>query len=209
MDYIRISASYLFNIELDGKFLLVKSERRNQYQPVGGCYKYFTETESFLSSIGAIPEKQSSGVDSLMDLRLLIPKQSVQEFQDWFVSEEGRETTFDRELYEELISLLAEDKQLLFGNINTDKQMQGSFDIVYDEEKNIETIKPMDIISIKLSFQQQQAVRDFLRSNESGFILATEEDILKGYKVCKNGEKVKIGNHTKNILTKPQQGLVF
>ena len=71
MEYIRVSASYLFNIQLDNQYLLVKSERRNQYQPIGGCYKYFSDAEDFLSSIGAIPEKKSNGIDSLMDLRLL------------------------------------------------------------------------------------------------------------------------------------------
>ena len=30
MEYVRVSASYLFNIQLDDYYLLIKSERRNQ-----------------------------------------------------------------------------------------------------------------------------------------------------------------------------------
>ena len=41
---IRLSFSYLFKIQIDGKYLLIKGNRlKNQYQPVGGVYKYYPE----------------------------------------------------------------------------------------------------------------------------------------------------------------------
>ena len=118
MEYIRISTSYLFNIKLDNQYLLVKSERRNLYQPIGGCYKYFPEAEEFLLSIGAIPEKKSNGIDSLMDLRLLVPKDNIEAFIEWFMSGQNRETTYHREFNEELVSVLPQEKQKLFYHRN-------------------------------------------------------------------------------------------
>lgn len=206
MNYIRISASYLFNIKIDNQYLLVKSERRNQYQPVGGCYKYFPEAEEFLFSIGAIPEKKSNGIDSLMDLRLLVPQENIDTFIKWYNSEENREITYEREFNEELISLMSKTKQMLFNKINIEKQSSGSFDIFFDEEKDIKSIKPMDIVSVKLTPEQQQIITETC-SNNSILVLATEEDIINGYTTLKDNTIVKIGSHTKNILQSPIETL--
>lgn len=204
MDYIRISASYLFNIKLDDKYLLVKSERRNQYQPIGGCYKYFPEAEDFLLSIGAIPEKNSNGIDSLMDLRLLVPQENVNAFIKWFNSRQNRETTYNREFNEEFVSVLPQEKQKLFNKIQIEKKVNGSFEIFFDEEKDIKSIKPMDIVYINLTSEQKQVTNDICVHNSS-FIIVREEDILRGYTILKDNTTVKIGEHTKNILKKPIQ----
>lgn len=204
MDFIRVSASYLFNIKLNNQYLLIKSERRNQYQPIGGCYKYFPEAEKFLSSIGAIPENKSNGIDSLMDLRLLVPQENINIFIEWYNSRQNRETPYDRELNEELISILPQEKQVVFNKVCANKIASGSFSLFFDKEKGIKSIKPMDIISIDLTPEQIQAVYDTCKHN-SNLILATEEDILNGYKTLKNNTIVKIGSHTKNILQKPIQ----
>ena len=206
MDYIRVSASYLYNIQLnENLYFLVKSERRNQYQPVGGCYKYFDEASMFLQSIGAIPEKKSNGVDSLMDLRLLVPADCLQEFVDWYQSGLGRETTYDREFNEEVVQDLVDEKnQQLFDDIKATKQKEGSFDIFYDEEKQILTIKPMDIVSINLSDAQKQCLKNACYSNPEKCIIASREEIEQGYKIV-GSQKVKIGSHTKNILCEQSQ----
>ena len=47
---IRLSFSYLFRIEVDGKYLLVRGHRmNNQFQPIGGVYKVYDEGKSFLN----------------------------------------------------------------------------------------------------------------------------------------------------------------
>ena len=38
---IRLSCAYLFRIKYNGKYLLVKGNRIDQYQPIGGVYKYY------------------------------------------------------------------------------------------------------------------------------------------------------------------------
>src|SRR5690242_2262007 len=53
---IRLSISYLYRIEMNGKYLLIKSYRiPNTYQPVGGVYKYYDpEAKKALYAMGAI-----------------------------------------------------------------------------------------------------------------------------------------------------------
>lgn len=40
----RMSISYLFKIKIDNRYFLVKGDHIEQYQPIGGVYKYY---ESF------------------------------------------------------------------------------------------------------------------------------------------------------------------
>ena len=115
------------------------------------------------------------------------------------MSGQNRETTYHREFNEELVSVLPQEKQKLFNKIQIEKQSSGSFDIFFDEEKDINTIKPMDIISIQLTSKQKQAIYDICVHN-SNLITATKEDILKGYTTLKDNTIVKIGGHTKNIF---------
>src|SRR5690606_16831147 len=53
---LRLTISYLYNIEVNGKYLLVKSHRlQDTYQPVGGVYKYFNpDGKSQLDKLGII-----------------------------------------------------------------------------------------------------------------------------------------------------------
>ena len=92
----------------------------------------------------------------------------------------------------------------LFNKIRAEKLLSGSFDIFFDDEKGINSIKPMDIISIDLTSEQKQVVRDFC-SHNSNLILATETEIMNGYKTLKDNRRIKIGGHTKNILRPPFQ----
>lgn len=69
---LRLTLAYLFNIEINGRYLLVKSHRiENTYQPVGGVYKYFSpEAKNDLDSIGALTDtKIGSDETSEFDLR--------------------------------------------------------------------------------------------------------------------------------------------
>ena len=206
MSHIRVSASYLFNISFednDGKvkFLLIESERRKgKYQPIGGCYKFYLSAKSYLQSLGCEFENTSNGVDSMLDLRLLIPEQNTDSFTKWFLSGEGRETGFDRELKEELIDNLPDYVKHIFANLQTRLiKKEKDFKPFFDNEKNIMSIKPMDIVKLELTKEQIGCLRTLLEIS-SKFILVSEEDILNGKKVFRDGRIAIIGSHTKNIL---------
>jgi len=101
---IRFSISGLIRIESEGKLMLVKGARIEQYQPVGGVFKVFRAATTELKKLGMKPDnKLPIDFDSEGDLRVLLPWRSSSRFLDWYLEGRGRETTPWREFYEELI----------------------------------------------------------------------------------------------------------
>jgi len=102
---IRVSVSYLYRIEHQGRFLLVQGNRLpDQYQPVGGVYKFNESARALLQDWGArtddlIPIDEVSADD----LRLRLPARKLVDFVRWFESERSREVGPWREFYEELL----------------------------------------------------------------------------------------------------------
>ncbi|GLZ37144.1 hypothetical protein [Actinokineospora sp. NBRC 105648] len=102
---IRVSFSYLFRIEDEGKFLLVRGRRLDQFQPVGGVYKANASASGRFRDWGVqsddlIPIDTVSG----KDIRLRVPGRHLYAFFRWFESGKDRETSPWREFYEELIA---------------------------------------------------------------------------------------------------------
>jgi hypothetical protein len=92
-------------IEVDGKLLLIRGTRfPNQFQPVGGVYKFKEGGRHEAQAMGvksddAIPlDAVNSG-----DLRVRVPALSVPRFIAWFESGRGREIDPHREVHEELV----------------------------------------------------------------------------------------------------------
>lgn len=101
---IRFSISALVRIESQEQFLLVKGNRINQYQPVGGVLKVYKHAKAMLASIGVKNDsKLPIDSDSVDDLRIFVPWRSVEEFLKWYLKGTGRETSPWREFYEELL----------------------------------------------------------------------------------------------------------
>lgn len=102
---IRVSVSYLIRVKIGEKFLLVKGEKINQWQPVGGVYKTFKDTESALSDLLVKYDDESTphrpGCER--DLRITLPRRNIIKFIRWFESGKEREVGPWREFYEELI----------------------------------------------------------------------------------------------------------
>ena len=102
---IRVSVSYLIRVKVGEKFLLVKGEKINQWQPVGGVYKTFKDTESALSDLSVKYDDESTphrpGCER--DLRINLPRRNIIKFIRWFESGKEREVGPWREFYEELI----------------------------------------------------------------------------------------------------------
>lgn len=102
---IYLSFSYLYRIEVDGKYLLVRGHRMmDRYQPIGGVYKFYQEARPFLNSIHFQPDTMVGNIDETDDLRIRIKGKYLLSFMDWFLKMEDREYGPDREFYEELIA---------------------------------------------------------------------------------------------------------
>lgn len=98
---IRLSCAYLFQIKQDGKYLLIKGNRIEQYQPVGGVYKYYNSFNELKSKLELKDESESHFYEN-GDLRLITKGRFLVKFIDWFETKKNREITVIRELIEEL-----------------------------------------------------------------------------------------------------------
>lgn len=103
---IRISLAYLFRIKVNDHYLLVKSNHRPYYQPVGGAYKTLPGSEKIFEKLDVRPDRiieTSNGV-AKGDLRVFVKGVNVAEFMEWYKSKEDREISPWREFCEELVS---------------------------------------------------------------------------------------------------------
>lgn len=102
---VRVSISYLYQIERQGKYLLIKGRRYDQFQPVGGVFKVYPAGQAELQKIGALNDTlypiDPIGVD---DLRIRVAGRHLVRLFEWFHSRRGRETDVWREFREELIA---------------------------------------------------------------------------------------------------------
>lgn len=65
-----MSCAYLFKIKQDGKYLLIKGNRIEQYQPVGGVYKYYNSFNGVKYKLELKDESKSHFYEN-RDLRLI------------------------------------------------------------------------------------------------------------------------------------------
>ena len=155
---IRLSCAYLFQIKQDGKYLLIKGNRIEQYQPVGGVYKYYNSFSEVKSQLELKDESESHFYEN-GDLRLITKGRYLVKFLDWFETKKDREITVIRELIEELqpaeISVEKLVKNVQIEYLKTIKEeIRFSQHFQMDEQKifNIYEAKiPSDIINIVLS----------------------------------------------------------
>jgi len=103
---IRLSIAYLFRIKIDGKYLLVKNNRREYYQPVGGAFKTFPNSKIIFEKLQIEPDKLIETEKGIAkgDLRVFANGVNVIEFINWFNSKKDRETSPWREFSEELLT---------------------------------------------------------------------------------------------------------
>ena len=155
---IRLSCAYLFQIKQDGKYLLIKGNRIEQYQPVGGVYKYYNSFSEVKSQLELKDESESHFYEN-GDLRLITKGKYLVKFIDWFETKKNREITVIRELIEELqpaeISVEQLVKNVQIEYLKTIKEeIRFSQHFQMDEQKifNIYEAKiPPDIFDILLS----------------------------------------------------------
>ena len=100
---IRLSCAYLFRIKYDSKYLLIKGNRIDQYQPVGGVYKYYSSFNELKTKLELRDETKNRFYES-GDLRQITKGKYLVKFLDWFDTKKNREVTVIRELIEELQS---------------------------------------------------------------------------------------------------------
>lgn len=101
---IRVVASAILRIDLNGQFLLIRNlHRPESFAPLGGVIKYLPTATERLDAVSFRPQAIDS--DMQCDLRGYIPVESLKDFRAWLDSGADRETPEEclkRELREEL-----------------------------------------------------------------------------------------------------------
>ncbi|HEM4128870.1 TPA: hypothetical protein U2B88_001093 [Streptococcus suis] len=98
---IRLSCAYLFQIKYNDRYLLIRGRRIDQYQPVGGVYKYHDSFKRLKENLELKDESETRFYEG-GDLRLTTKGKHLIKFLDWFDTRKNREVTVVRELIEEL-----------------------------------------------------------------------------------------------------------
>lgn len=106
---IRISFSYLFRIQVDGTYFLVRGNKKKQFQPVGGVYQRYDGSNAILRDIFQEDDEMKKGNEK--DLRGKVKGKDLKKFTQWFESRQDREITCHREFKEELINSKILDKE--------------------------------------------------------------------------------------------------
>ena len=176
---IYLSFSYLYRIEIEGKYLLVRGNRlKDRYQPVGGVYKYYPEAHDYLiDTINATPDTQFTNNKESDDLRLRIKGKNLLVFYDWFKTMKNREYDPRREFYEELImsGLLPEEK---FRDIRYRKVSVHNKGITKSAVPNrIPEVIYADIFDVKLDEEQKKLIKEAVSKHPYELCLATPEEI--------------------------------
>lgn len=186
---VRVSMSYLFRIEVDGHFLLIRNHKKPErgFQPVGGVYKFLqSETSSLFQTLGVIPDTRIRiDEDSRNDLRCTLnQRRNLLAFLKWFNSKTDRELDPWREFYEELIN----DEELLnradFPYIQYNYIKQDYEGIKPPDFFNIDEFLYADIILLKPENQRQHEELRRLFTNryqQDKYIFATPDEIRQGH----------------------------
>lgn len=195
---IYISFSYLYRIEVDGKYLLVRGHRlKNQYQPIGGVYKYYPEAKSFLNSIRVVPSTVMGNTDETDDLRLNMKGKYFLSFIDWFLKMEDREYDPIREFTEELLDtgILPKDE---FQKLKYRKVDVHNVGFTYSQPLASHEVIYADIFELILTDDQKNIIRDAVSKYPDCIVLATPQEIKT--RRYAGSVEMNLGNNTPWII---------
>lgn len=194
---IRLSVSYLYRIKVQGKYLLVRGNRlRNQFQPVGGVYKYYREAKRFLDDIQCKGDTRMKNNEDDDDLRITLQGKQVLKFFDWFLSMKDREYDPLREFREELIQpgILPEKE---FSVIDYRKVYTYKTAIQFSQYMQCNEILYSDIFEIQLNDEQKRILVEKMKEKDGRICWVTEEEIKS---LCADGIEKNLGTNTPWIL---------
>jgi len=189
---IRLSCAYLFRIRYNNKYLLIKGNRIDQYQPVGGVYKYYDSFNGLKENLELKDESESHFYEN-GDLRLVTIGKHLVKFLDWFDTKKNREITVIRELIEELepsgISIENLIKQSQVEYLKTVKEP-----ITFSTHFQMDELKIFEIFEVKIP---KEILDDVLKSEH--YFSVKAEDIEK-FCFTKDGLSKKISATARYIV---------
>lgn len=191
-----VSLSYLLKIRLPGteEYFLIKGNKIDQYQPVGGVYQ---SNKDIYKAWGA---SRKADRTNPKDLRFFVNCDQIPEIITWFESGKEREIGVWREFYEELIvpgilppnSFQYLDTEFL----RTEKVILKQENRFSDEKYHTLIYEIFQVNLSKGQLSEFEKLFDHQKHTEK-YAFVTEDDINKS---CFNNHKTPIGAHTKHII---------
>ena len=189
---VRLSCAYLFRIRYNNKYLLIRGNRIDQYQPIGGVYKYYDSFNGLKENLELKDESESHFYEN-GDLRLVTTGKHLLKFLDWFDTKKNREITVIRELIEELepsgISIENLIKQSQVEYLKTVKEP-----ITFSTHFQMDELKIFEIFEVKIP---KEILDDVLKSEH--YLPVKAEDIEKSC-FTKDGLSKKISTTARYIV---------
>lgn len=191
----RVSIAYLFRIKIDNRYLLIRGKRIQQYQPVGGVYKYYSSFEQMFNSLGLRNEDNETFYEK-NDLRVYVKGSHLDQLIKWFESRKNRECTVEREFIEELIDTGILEESIL-KNVKYEYLSTVNNGIHYSKHFKCKEVLIFDIFDVLLDDETKAAIK-LAEKQDKGIILATYEDLEREC-IEVNGKSYKIGAHSKYV----------
>lgn len=189
---IRLSCAYLFRIRYNNKYLLIRGNRIDQYQPIGGVYKYYDSFNGLKENLELKDESESHFYEN-GDLRLVTTGKHIVKFLDWFDTKKNREITVIRELIEELepsgISIENLIKQSQIEYLKTVKEP-----ITFSTHFQIDELKIFEIFEVKIP---KEILDDVLKSEH---YLPVKAEYIEKFCFTKDGLSKKISATARYIV---------
>jgi len=189
---IRLSCAYLFRIRYNNKYLLIKGNRIDQYQPIGGVYKYYDSFNGLKENLELKDESESHFYEN-GDLRLVTTGKHLVKFLDWFDTKKNREITVIRELIEELepsgISIENLIKQSQVEYLKTVKEP-----ITFSTHFQMDELKIFEIFEVKIP---KEVLDDVLKSEH---YLPVKAEYIEKFCFTKDGLSKKISATARYIV---------
>ena len=189
---IRLSCAYLFRIRYNNKYLLIRGNRIDQYQPIGGVYKYYDSFNGLKENLELKDESESHFYEN-GDLRLVTTGKHLVKFLDWFDTKKNREITVMRELIEELepsgISIENLIKQSQVEYLKTVKEP-----ITFSTHFQIDELKIFEIFEVKIP---KEILDDVLKSEH---YLPVKAEYIEKFCFTKDGLSKKISATARYIV---------
>ena len=202
---IRASFSYLFRIQVDGTYFLIRGNKKKKFQPVGGVYQKYDGSNAILKNIFQEDDEMKKGNEK--DLRGKVKGKDLRKFIQWFESRQDREITCHREFYEELINsgILNKEhfEELHYSYLGTHKtniftsEYYGKEFLLADiYELELDENKKKEFLKLKEKYDNAKD------NSELSYAFVTESEIRTRHTLKrKNSDfEMDINNHTFKIL---------
>lgn len=202
--HIRISAAYIFKIEIDGKYLLVKGRNIDQFQPVGGVYKRLPDSSKFFQDLEILDDRQIPICDTTRhDLRIRVKGSRLHKFLQWFDENQDREISHWREFCEELIGTNILDRNV-FPHINYKFLHRNPLYIHHSTFYGCPEILIHEVYELLPTHEQITALKALMQMEQptSKFRWVTEDTIRRLGYLPDNTKPFSIAEHTISLFDK-------